>query len=207
MTPGVASSSQPPPQQMQALRENMEEQDLIDALDDALEKAEPEVQATSSTTPVDERRRKKAKNQIEPVKEDPYQDRPISIQDDAEDEETNAEFLAQLIAADEAKERKDRRQQLLKDTKEEGAIKTESEDHLMRDFLESKPSDRQALWAKVKQEQADLIADARKEWRTSKSSNTYGSKDSAEGDLRRTGDTSIATIRDRARPIFAGAAR
>ena len=39
----------------------MEEQDLIDALDDALEKAEPEVQATSSTTPVDERRRKKGK--------------------------------------------------------------------------------------------------------------------------------------------------
>ena len=74
----------------------------------------------------------------------------------------------------------------------------------MRDFLKSKPSDRQALWAKVKQEQADLIADARKEWRTSKSS---GSKDSAEGDLRRTGDTSIATIWDRVRPIYAGAAR
>ena len=46
---------------------------------------------------------KKAKNKIEPVKEDPYQDKAISVKDDAEDEEINAEFLAQLIAADEAK--------------------------------------------------------------------------------------------------------
>ena len=119
VTPGVASSSQPPPQQMQALRENMEEQDLIDALDDALEKDEPVVGASSSTTPVDERRRKTAKNKIElepelPVEADPYQEKPISVKDDVEEEEINVEFLAQLIAADEANERKDRRQQLLK---------------------------------------------------------------------------------------------
>ena len=71
----------------------------------------------------------------------------------------------------------------------------------MRDFAKAKPSERQVLWAKIKKEQADLIAEAREQYRTSKSS---GSKDSAEGDLRRTGDTSIATIWQRVRPIYTG---
>ena len=103
---------------------------------------------------------KKAKKNIEAVKEDPYQQRSTSIKDDEEeDEEVSTEFLNQLIAATEAKERKERRQQLLKATEEEGATKNEeSEEHLFRDFLKSKPSDRKALWAKVKEEQADLIA-------------------------------------------------
>ena len=118
------------------------------------------------------------------------------MKDDVE-EEINVEFLAQLIAADEATERRDRRQQLFKETKAE-----DSEEHLMRDFAKAKPSERQVLWAKIKKEQADLIAEAREQYRTSKSS---GSKDSAEGDLRRTGDTSIATIWQRVRPIYTGA--
>ena len=49
VTPGVASDSQAPAPQMpaikeelEALRANMEEQDMIDSLDDAFEKAEQE---------------------------------------------------------------------------------------------------------------------------------------------------------------------
>ena len=70
VTPGVASDSQAPAPQTPAIKEelkamqaNMEELDMIDSLDEALNEAEPEVQATSSTTPVDERRRKKGKEQ------------------------------------------------------------------------------------------------------------------------------------------------
>ena len=41
------------------LRQHLEEREMVDSLDDALNEAEPEVLATSSTTPVDKRRRKK----------------------------------------------------------------------------------------------------------------------------------------------------
>ena len=130
VTPGVTTSSssqqQPPPTtatkeeiNLDELRQKLEEQDMVDSLEDALEN-EPVVEASSSTTPVDKRRRKKAKNKIEiepgpPVDADPYEEKPISVKDDVEDE-VNVEFLAQLIAADDAKQRKDRRQQLLKET-------------------------------------------------------------------------------------------
>ena len=96
------------------------------------------------------------------------------MKDDVEDE-INVELLAQLMAADDAKQRKDRRQQLLQETEAE-----DSEEHLMRDFAKVKPSERKLLWEKVKQEQAALLTQVKEEYRTSRSS-----KDSAKGDLMR----------------------
>ena len=91
---------------------------------------------------------------------DPYEGEPSSVKDDVEDE-VNVEFLAQLIAADDAKQRKDRRQQLVKDTEAEY-----SAEHLMRDLAKANPSERTLLWEKVKQEQADLLARVKEENRT-----------------------------------------
>ena len=108
-----------------------------------------------------------------PVEADPYEGQPISVEDDVE--EINVEFLAQLIAADDAKQRKDRRQQLLKEVAAE-----DPDEHLMRDFVKAKPTERQLLWDKVKLEQAALLTQVKEEYRTSRSSN-----DSAEGDLMR----------------------
>ena len=70
------------------------------------------VGASTSTTPVDKRRRKR-RNKIElepgpPVEADPYEGQPISVEDDVE--EISVAFLAQLNAADDAKQRRDRRQ-------------------------------------------------------------------------------------------------
>ncbi len=50
----------------------------------------------------------------------------------------------------------------------------------MREFAKAKPTERQLLWDKVKQEQAALLTQVKEEYRTSRSS-----KDSAEGDLMR----------------------
>ena len=96
-----------------------------------------------------------------------------NVEDDAE--EINVEFLARLIAADDAKQRRDRRQQLLQEAEAE-----DSEEHLMREFAKAKPTERQLLWEKVKQEQAALLTQVKEEYRTSRSS-----KDSAKGDLMR----------------------
>ena len=48
----------------------------------------------------------------------------------------------------------------------------------MREFVKAKPTERQLLWDKVKQEQAALLTQVKEEYRTSR-----GSKDSAKGDL------------------------
>ena len=135
------------------------------------------VEASTSTTPVDKRRRKR-RNKIElepgpPVEADPYEGQPISVEDDVE--EISVAFLAQLNAADDAKQRRDRRQQLLQEAEAE-----DSEEHLMREFAKAKPTERQLLWEKVKQEQAALLTQVKEEYQTSKSS-----KDAAKGDLRR----------------------
>ena len=135
------------------------------------------VEASTSTTPVDKRRRKR-RNKIElepgpPVEADPYEGQPISVEDDVE--EISVAFLAQLNAADDAKQRRDRRQQLLQEAEAE-----DSEEHLMREFAKAKPTERQLLWEKVKQEQAALLTQVKEEYQTTKSS-----KDSAKGDLMR----------------------
>ena len=104
---------------------------------------------------------------------DPYEGQPISVEDDVE--EISVAFLAQLNAADDAKQRRDRRQQLLQEAEAE-----DSEEHLMREFAKAKPTERQLLWEKVKQEQAALLTQVKEEYRTSRSS-----KDSAKGDLMR----------------------
>ena len=50
------------------------------------------------------------------------------------------------IAATEAKERNEKRHQLLKATEDEGVVNTEeSEDHLFRDYFKADPKDRKAL--------------------------------------------------------------
>ena len=94
---------------MAELRQKLEEQDMVDSLEDALEN-DPMAEASTSATPVEKRRKKRRnKNELEPgppVEADPYDGQPISVQDDVE--EINVEFLAQLIAADDAKQRRDR---------------------------------------------------------------------------------------------------
>ena len=80
-----------------------------------------------------------------------------------------------MIAADVAKQRKDRRQQLLKEVAAE-----DPDEHLIEQIVKAKPTERQLLWDKVKLEQAALLTQAKEEYRTSRSS-----KDSAEGDLMR----------------------
>ena len=115
----------------------MEELEMADAL-----VVEPEAPASSAAAPVEERRKKKAKNKIDPVKEDPYLQKvqQIIAEDAEDDEQVSAAYLKQLIDAHDAKERKEARQKLLKVTWEDdkGAATTkteEPEDSLFEIFL------------------------------------------------------------------------
>ena len=69
---------------MDELRQKLEEQDMVDSLEDALE-SDPMAEASTSATPVEKRRRKR-RNKIElepgpPVEADPYEGQPISVKD------------------------------------------------------------------------------------------------------------------------------
>ena len=61
----------------------------------------------------------------------------------SEDEEIDAQFLAERIAADEAKERRERRQQLLREVAAEDPT-----EHLMKavDEIRARPTPRMLLW-------------------------------------------------------------
>ena len=152
----LPSGSQKPPTQAEAkeeidlaeLAQKLEEQDMVDSLEDALDVDMPGevIPEADSAAPVEKRRRKK-RNKIElpegpPVVEDPYQGQPLPAEKAlkkivvmrkqeeevmSEDEESDAQFLAERIAADEAKERRERRQQLLREVAAE-----DSTEHLMK---------------------------------------------------------------------------
>ena len=144
-----------------------------------------------------------------PVVEAPYQGQPIPAEKalknivvlrgqeeevKSEDEEIDAQFLAERIAADEAKERRERRQQLLREVAAEDPT-----EHLMKavDEIRARPTPRMLLWEKFKKDQEAILTQAKKEFSSSKSS-----KDPAEGDLKRrpkdTGDK--VTLKEPSRP-------
>ena len=124
--------------------------------------------------PVENRRRKK-RNNIELVKEDPYQGKPLlsgtvkEAEPQSDDEVIDPAFLADRFNENEARER---RRQLLKDLAADSMDPTE---HLMEEVekIRTQPSERQLKSEAFKKEQQDLV-----------SSKSSGSKDSAAGDRR-----------------------
>ena len=124
VTASVSSTSPLNKEEFKALMANMQELEEAEAL-----VAEPEAPPTSSeaapvAAPV-EKRRKRAKNKIDPkeyAKEDPYLQiqhlqelqEDIIAEDQEQEELVSAEYLKQLIDAHDAKLRKEARQNLLK---------------------------------------------------------------------------------------------